>query len=143
GPRTTGGRRAPRARSPARPPRRPRRRGAWRGRRGAWSRGAGRRGTRTRRRHPAGGRTRAGRRGSPPRLPPLHASFPGRRRRMRIACLVFAKPPLPGVAKTRLAAAVGDDAAAALARAFLRDTWEAVRALDWRPVLLTTDPSAD
>lgn len=62
---------------------------------------------------------------------------------MRIACLVFAKPPLPGVAKTRLAADLGADAAAALARAFLRDTWTAARALAWEPVLLTTDPAAD
>jgi rSAM/selenodomain-associated transferase 1 len=60
-----------------------------------------------------------------------------------VACLVFAKPPVPGLAKTRLAAVVGPVAAAELARAFLRDTWTAVRALDRDPVLLTTDPAAD
>lgn len=63
---------------------------------------------------------------------------------MRIACLVFAKPPRPGVAKTRLAADLGDPGAgAALAGAFLRDTWAAVGAVDWRPILVTTHPDAD
>jgi glycosyltransferase A (GT-A) superfamily protein (DUF2064 family) len=38
---------------------------------------------------------------------------------------------------------VGPEAAAGLARAFLRDTWDSVRSLDWDPVVLTTDPAAD
>jgi uncharacterized protein len=37
--------------------------------------------------------------------------------------LVFAKAPVPGSVKTRLASALGPDAAAELARAFLSDTW--------------------
>jgi hypothetical protein len=58
----------------------------------------------------------------------------------RVTVCVFAKPPRPGQAKTRLAAALGDAAAARLAEAFLRDSWSTVRALDWaRPVLATTD----
>lgn len=58
----------------------------------------------------------------------------------RVTVCVFAKPPRPGQAKTRLAAALGDASAARLAEAFLRDTWSTVRALDWaRPVLATTD----
>lgn len=54
---------------------------------------------------------------------------------------VFAKPPVPGRVKTRLGAEVGEELAADLARAFLCDTWAAVRALPWvRPVLATTEP---
>lgn len=53
---------------------------------------------------------------------------------------VFAKPPYAGSAKTRLEPAVGPDGAAALARAFLADTWATVHGLEWaRPVLATTD----
>jgi rSAM/selenodomain-associated transferase 1 len=52
---------------------------------------------------------------------------------------VFAKPPRPGLAKTRLAPRVGSAGAALLAHAFLRDTWQAARALRWaRAVLATT-----
>lgn len=59
-----------------------------------------------------------------------------------IPVAVFAKPPIPGAVKTRLARRLGDDAAARLARAFLRDTWALVRALPWaRPILAST--SAD
>lgn len=43
---------------------------------------------------------------------------------------VFVKEPLPGRVKTRLAAAVGPEAAAALARAFFLDTLAALGALD-------------
>ena len=51
---------------------------------------------------------------------------------------IFAKPPIAGSAKTRLAAEVGAERAAALARAFLVDTCAAVRALTWaRPILAT------
>jgi rSAM/selenodomain-associated transferase 1 len=56
---------------------------------------------------------------------------------------VFAKPPRPGVAKTRLASALGDVRAAALARAFFEDTWSAASSLPWAtPVLATTEPDA-
>jgi uncharacterized protein len=55
---------------------------------------------------------------------------------------VFAKPPRAGQVKTRLAAAVGREEAAALAQAFLEDTWSAASALPWaRAILATTDPS--
>ncbi len=57
---------------------------------------------------------------------------------------VFAKPPRPGQVKTRLAAAIGEAQAAALARAFFVDTWSAATSLPWaRTVLATTDPAAD
>lgn len=56
---------------------------------------------------------------------------------------VFAKPPRPGLVKTRLAAAVGDTHAAALARAFYEDTWSAATSLPWaKAVLATTEPAA-
>lgn len=56
---------------------------------------------------------------------------------------VFAKPPRPGLVKTRLAAAVGEGHAAALARAFFQDTWSAVKSLPWaKAVLATTEPAA-
>ncbi|MBI3071997.1 MAG: TIGR04282 family arsenosugar biosynthesis glycosyltransferase [Deltaproteobacteria bacterium] len=59
----------------------------------------------------------------------------------RIPVCIFAKPPRAGLVKTRLAAALGREAAAELARAFLRDTWHAVSALPWaRPILATTEP---
>lgn len=57
---------------------------------------------------------------------------------------VFAKPPLPGVAKTRLAAALGVSAAAVLARAFFEDTWAALERLRGvRLVLAATSPELD
>lgn len=43
-----------------------------------------------------------------------------------ISVCVFAKPPLPGKVKTRLAAVIGDDAAAELASAMLCDVWDTV-----------------
>jgi rSAM/selenodomain-associated transferase 1 len=56
---------------------------------------------------------------------------------------VFAKPPRPGLVKTRLAAAVGEGRAAALARAFYDDTWSAATSLPWaKAVLATTEPAA-
>jgi rSAM/selenodomain-associated transferase 1 len=56
---------------------------------------------------------------------------------------VFAKPPRPGLVKTRLAAAVGELHAAALARAFFEDIWSAVSSLPWaKAVLATTEPAA-
>lgn len=55
--------------------------------------------------------------------------------------VVVAKAPVPGQAKTRLAAAVGDDCAAAVAAAALRDTLDAVAAapVASRTVALTGD----
>jgi rSAM/selenodomain-associated transferase 1 len=53
---------------------------------------------------------------------------------------VFAKPPRPGLVKTRLASGVGDVGAATLARAFLNDIWTSLQQLGWaRVVLATTD----
>ena len=51
---------------------------------------------------------------------------------------IFAKPPVPGEVKTRLAAALGAGAAARLARAFLEDTIESVQALPWAQAALAT-----
>ena len=57
----------------------------------------------------------------------------------RIPLCVFAKPAVPGLAKTRLIPEVGAEAAAGLARAFLEDTWVAARRLSWtRPILAAT-----
>lgn len=42
---------------------------------------------------------------------------------------VFAKPPKSGEVKTRLAARIGPDAAATLARAFFGDTWQTLGAI--------------
>ena len=54
---------------------------------------------------------------------------------------IFAKPPVAGKVKTRLAAVIGADFAAALAHAFLEDTIGAVRSLPWaQAVLATTEP---
>lgn len=61
----------------------------------------------------------------------------------RTPVLVFAKPPRPGVAKTRLAPALGSKGAAALATALFEDTWSRVSSLRWaRPVLVTPEPDA-
>jgi hypothetical protein len=58
----------------------------------------------------------------------------------RCVICVFAKPPHPGKAKTRLAARVGDARAAEYAQAFLRDTWALVSDLAWtRSVIATTE----
>lgn len=58
--------------------------------------------------------------------------------------VVFAKPPVPGRVKTRLAADVGDGVAARLARAFLSDTVLGLRALrGWDVRLSTPNPDAD
>lgn len=54
-------------------------------------------------------------------------------------CL-FAKPPLAGRAKTRLAPALGKAGAAALAAAFLDDTWALARSVRARAIVATTDP---
>jgi glycosyltransferase A (GT-A) superfamily protein (DUF2064 family) len=47
---------------------------------------------------------------------------------LRVAVLVVAKAPVPGLAKTRLAASMGDDGAADVAAAALLDTLDAVAA---------------
>lgn len=61
-----------------------------------------------------------------------------------VAVCVFAKPPLPGRCKSRLAAATGPEAAAAIAGAMLADMWEAVCAVPGvTPILAATDPDAD
>lgn len=52
--------------------------------------------------------------------------------------LVVAKAPVPGFAKTRVAATVGDEAAAQLAAAALLDTLETVAALGWPVVVAMT-----
>ncbi|MHB8876505.1 MAG: TIGR04282 family arsenosugar biosynthesis glycosyltransferase [Myxococcaceae bacterium] len=63
--------------------------------------------------------------------------------RRRGTLCVFAKPPRPGASKTRLAPEVGIHGAAALAEAFLRDTWQLARDVPWaRAVLATTGPTA-
>jgi hypothetical protein len=63
---------------------------------------------------------------------------------LKSACIcVFAKPPRAGLVKTRLADAMGPEAAAALARAFFEDTWSVVSRVEWaEPVLATTDVDA-
>ena len=64
-------------------------------------------------------------------------------RAKKIPLLVFAKPPRAGVAKTRLAAGLGFDGAATLARAFFEDVWATARSLSWAdPHLVTTEPEA-
>jgi rSAM/selenodomain-associated transferase 1 len=58
-----------------------------------------------------------------------------------VVICIFAKPPVAGRVKTRLAAALGSERAAALARAFLDDTIATVRALPWAQVALaSTEP---
>lgn len=58
--------------------------------------------------------------------------------------LVVAKAPVPGLAKTRLAASIGDEAAAEIAAAALLDTLDAVAAapLQARVVAMTGDLAA-
>merc|ERR1719464_1392949 len=58
----------------------------------------------------------------------------------RIPLCVFAKPPRPGRAKTRLAAKIGNEAACQLATAFISDFIDLARQYDWAmPVLATTE----
>lgn len=60
---------------------------------------------------------------------------------MKVTALVVAKAPVPGLAKTRLARTLGDDAAADIAAASLLDTLDALSAADFdsRTVALTGD----
>lgn len=58
--------------------------------------------------------------------------------------VVMAKAPRPGQVKTRLARAIGADAATALARAALEDVWHAAHTLDGlAPVLAVAGDPAD
>jgi rSAM/selenodomain-associated transferase 1 len=58
-----------------------------------------------------------------------------------VVICIFAKPQVAGRVKTRLAAALGPERAAALARAFLEDTIASMRALPWAQVALaSTEP---
>jgi rSAM/selenodomain-associated transferase 1 len=60
---------------------------------------------------------------------------------MLVPVCVFAKPPLPGKAKTRLVALLGTEGAASLAAAMLSDVWDAVANCPGvRPVLAATEP---
>ncbi len=60
-----------------------------------------------------------------------------------ITICIFAKPPVAGQVKTRLAATIGAEAAARLAAAFLADTWTAVCGLPWaRGIVASTGPLA-
>lgn len=52
---------------------------------------------------------------------------------------VFSKAPVPGRVKTRLAVAVGDDVACALARAFIADTVAAIRHATPATIVLVLD----
>jgi rSAM/selenodomain-associated transferase 1 len=57
-----------------------------------------------------------------------------------IPVCVFAKPPAPESAKTRLASALGNERTAALARAMFVDVWNSVSACPGvRPILATTE----
>ncbi len=57
--------------------------------------------------------------------------------------LVVAKAPVPGLAKTRLAARIGDQAAAEFAAAALLDTLDAARNTGWRVVVSMTGDVAE
>jgi rSAM/selenodomain-associated transferase 1 len=59
------------------------------------------------------------------------------------AVIVFAKAPLPGHAKTRLAVALGDAGAALLAERMMHATVDAAVAADVGPVQLCVTPDAD
>lgn len=52
--------------------------------------------------------------------------------------LIVAKAPVPGLAKTRIAETIGDDAAADLAAAALLDTLDAAAAVGWPLVVAMT-----
>ena len=55
-----------------------------------------------------------------------------------ITICIFAKPPVAGQVKTRLAAVVGAQQAAELAAAFLADTWASVRRLPWAHAIVAS-----
>ncbi len=56
---------------------------------------------------------------------------------------IFAKPPRVGQVKTRLAAQLGPSRAAALAWAFLHDSWTGLRSLDWAERVVATTGEID
>ncbi len=59
----------------------------------------------------------------------------------KIPVCVFAKPPVAGRVKTRLAAAIGADAAAELAGAMLCDVWNTLLSIpECEPVLASSEP---
>ncbi len=65
-------------------------------------------------------------------------------RRPTDAVVIFAKAPVPGQVKTRLGRALGDDAAARLAEAFLLDVLESARSLrDQLVVIAFSPPSSE
>ncbi len=62
---------------------------------------------------------------------------------MRVPVCVFAKPPVPGLVKTRLAVTIGEAEAARLASAMLCDVWNAVVSVAGAvPVLASTAVAA-
>ncbi|HRH88817.1 MAG TPA: glycosyltransferase, partial [Rubrivivax sp.] len=61
---------------------------------------------------------------------------------MSTAVIVFAKAPVPGLAKTRLAPALGEAGAAALAERMLRHALAQAVAADVGPVELCAAPDA-
>ena len=61
---------------------------------------------------------------------------------MSAALCVFAKPPVAGQVKTRLARELGEDSTAELAACFFRDTWDLVDELPWAHAVLATTDSA-
>ena len=78
--------------------------------------------------------------GSGARLPAQACAVPG-----ATILAVFAKPPRPGLAKTRLSARLGSHGAASLAAAFLRDVWATARGWPRARVVLagTSEHAAD
>ena len=60
-----------------------------------------------------------------------------------VAVAILAKAPLPGFAKTRLAAALGADGAAALQARFIARATETARAAGIGPVTLWAAPDED
>ena len=72
---------------------------------------------------------------------PMHASYEDREAApvsIEEMICIFAKPPVAGQVKTRLGAAIGADAAARLARAFVEDTIESVQTLPWAQAAIRT-----
>lgn len=51
---------------------------------------------------------------------------------------VFAKPPVAGTVKTRLIHAYGKESARSLAEAFIKDTLENLRRVDWAEIVVAT-----
>lgn len=62
-----------------------------------------------------------------PKVEGRSKTFPSEPTVTAIPVCIFAKPPVPGQAKTRLARSIGEDSAASLASAMLCDIWSVVR----------------